>query len=80
MESKDNNNLTIKVSDLGFSCYFNEEGLKQVMGTPLFMAPEFFSRRSYSSKVDIWAIGVITYLMLTGCLPFKAPVGPQLEA
>ena len=79
MESKDPNNLTIKVSDLGFSCYYNEEGMKHVMGTPLFMAPEFFARRSYTSKVDIWAIGVITYLMLTGCLPFKAPVGRQLE-
>ena len=40
------------------------------------MAPEFFVKDkklkdiAYSNKIDIWAIGVTAYFMLSGCLPF----------
>ena len=41
LESKDKNNLDIKISDFGFSCFFDPElGLKLKLGSLLYMAPE----------------------------------------
>lgn len=36
----------------------------------MFMAPELFKKKTYNEKVDIWSIGVITYMLLSGCAPF----------
>ena len=35
------------------------------------MAPELCEERSYDNKVDVWAIGVITFVLLTGSAPFS---------
>lgn len=40
-------------------------------GTIYYRAPEMLVSGMYSQLVDIWAIGVICYEMLTGDLPFK---------
>ena len=45
-----------------------------VLGSPLYMAPELVRRISYDNKVDIWALGCITYLMLSGLNPFQSRV------
>ena len=45
--------------------------LKEIVGTAYYMAPEIFSR-SYDEKVDIWACGVILYILITGLPPFNA--------
>ncbi|KAH6946399.1 hypothetical protein HPB50_013233 [Hyalomma asiaticum] len=37
-----------------------------------YMAPELVSRRPYTGAVDMWSLGVIAYLLLTGVLPFNA--------
>ncbi|XP_077503777.1 serine/threonine-protein kinase H1 homolog [Amblyomma americanum] len=37
-----------------------------------YMAPEMVSRRPYTHAVDMWALGVITHVLLTGVLPFDA--------
>ena len=36
------------------------------------MAPELFQKKKYDKTVDIWAIGVLIFSMLFGCVPFKA--------
>lgn len=49
-------------------------------GTGHFMAPETFSRNAtYGSEIDIWSLGIMTYVMLFGCYPFDAPFLSQLE-
>ena len=71
LDSQDKSNLDIKISDFGFACFFNpDEGLDLVLGSPIYMAPEIIQKEKYNDKVDIWSIGVITYMLLTGRNPF----------
>jgi serine/threonine protein kinase len=45
-------------------------------GTPGFLAPEVILSRSYTCKVDIWCLGVVFYILLSGMMPFTAdPTG-----
>jgi serine/threonine protein kinase len=44
--------------------------LKEVLGSPLYMAPEIVKKQSYDHKVDVWSAGVVIYAMLSGRLPF----------
>lgn len=69
--STDPKNFNIKIADLGFAEKYNKEtGLDLVLGTPLYMAPELVKQKKYTEKVDIWALGVITYQLLCGKTPF----------
>ena len=68
MCSKESSDLRIKLSDFGFSSFYDTQ--KTMLGTPLYMAPEIFKKKKYTNKVDIWSIGVITYKLLTGKSPF----------
>jgi serine/threonine protein kinase len=71
LESKNIDTLDIKIADFGFSCIFDpDEGLDLVLGSPLYMAPEIIEGKIYNEKVDIWSIGVITYMLLSGRNPF----------
>jgi calcium/calmodulin-dependent protein kinase (CaM kinase) II/calcium/calmodulin-dependent protein kinase I len=70
MESKDS--LEIKITDFGFACFYNKEEKKsEILGSPLYMAPEIVSLEPYDNKVDIWSVGVIAYILLAGRPPFK---------
>ena len=48
------------------------EKVKLPVGTPLYMAPEILSRQPYDKKVDIWALGVLSYIMLSSEPPYDA--------
>lgn len=41
-----------------------------IIGTPHYMAPEIITGKGYSFPVDLWSLGVITYELLCGKLPF----------
>ena len=63
--------MIVKVTDFGFACQFElEDGLTQILGSPLYMAPEIVLGKHYDSKVDIWSLGCIVNIMLTGNAPF----------
>jgi TRAP-type mannitol/chloroaromatic compound transport system substrate-binding protein len=65
-----------KIIDFGISRIFTSESIKSHLpkGTPCYMAPEAFLGTK-NPPVDIWAVGVILYQMLTGELPF--PIDPS---
>ena len=90
LESNDPENFDIKISDFGFSCFFDpDEGLETILGSPLYMAPEvvkrkFFDKkenlkRTYNEKVDIWSIGVMTFMFLSGAIPFPGKTKVEIE-
>ena len=66
--------LTVKLTDFGFANFYDPEegGFTDVLGTPMYMAPEIIQKKKYDHKVDIWAAGVVAYVMLTGRPPFRA--------
>ena len=65
------NDVKVKLTDFGFACYFKQgEELKLPLGSPLYMAPELIRKKPYDQRVDTWAVGVMTYIMLTGTPPF----------
>ena len=71
LDSTDKDELEVKLTDFGFACYFDpKQGLDTVLGSALYMAPELLAKQSYNEKVDIWAIGVISYMLMTGRNPF----------
>jgi serine/threonine protein kinase len=72
MESQDPTSLQIKMTDFGFASFYNpKDGLNDVLGSPLYMAPEIVDNQQYNAKVDIWSIGVIAYILLSGRPPYK---------
>eukprot|EP00931_Biecheleriopsis_adriatica_P030162 TRINITY_DN1779_c0_g1_i1.p1 TRINITY_DN1779_c0_g1~~TRINITY_DN1779_c0_g1_i1.p1 ORF type:complete len:311 (-),score=50.86 TRINITY_DN1779_c0_g1_i1:98-1030(-) len=61
----------VVLGDFGVAASVQQcERLSTQVGTPVFWAPEIFSE-SYSEKVDIWALGVSLYGLLSGRFPFR---------
>jgi calcium/calmodulin-dependent protein kinase I len=61
--------LNIKIGDFGFATHA-VAGLTAACGTPGYVAPEILEGEAYGTPVDIWAVGVITYILLCGYPPF----------
>ena len=58
-----------KVADFGFACKADFKGqklIKECVGTPLYMAPQLLENVPYTSKSDLWSIGMMFYEMLFG--------------
>lgn len=46
--------------------------LKSCVGSPIYMAPQILERSPYTTKCDVWSLGVIFYEMVFGYPPWKA--------
>lgn len=63
----------VKLVDFGLSkTYGPGETCKEPFGTLCYVAPEILLQRSYDKSVDLWSLGVIVHLMLSGTLPFDS--------
>lgn len=61
----------IKLIDFGLSQKLVPgEDICEMMGTPEFVAPEVINYEPLHLNTDIWAVGVITYILLSGASPF----------
>jgi serine/threonine protein kinase len=72
----------VKLADFGLAKIVKEDGLKTFCGTPAYFAPEVLQRRHtvtgqgrYGKPADMWSLGVILYILLTG----KPPFDPDME-
>ena len=64
------NKFNPKICDFGFSTYI-QKNLKDKLGTPEYMAPEIYKGNYDGEKVDIFALGVILFNLITGIYPFE---------
>ncbi|XP_066133374.1 inactive serine/threonine-protein kinase PLK5 isoform X2 [Saccopteryx bilineata] len=77
-----NENMEVKIGDLGLAARVGPGGRchRVLCGTPNFLAPEVVSRNGHSCKSDIWALGCIMYMVLTGAPPFVvAPLSEMYQ-
>lgn len=66
--------LQVKLADFGLAEFsvdgeINEQQ-QTMIGTPGYVAPEVVKREKYGPPVDMWAVGVLLYIMLSGKMPF----------
>ena len=73
LDFKDKDKFDIKVIDFGFACLYDpkkDAGMDTYLGTPAYMAPEICNYQTYTEKVDVWAFGVIIFMLLSGQMMF----------
>ena len=69
---------SLKLGDFGLAQVVSEP-LFTVCGTPTYVAPEILAETGYGVKVDVWATGVIMYILLVGFPPFSSRTNNQEE-
>ncbi|KAJ8524432.1 hypothetical protein ON010_g16686 [Phytophthora cinnamomi] len=61
----------VKIIDFGLAKLLDaDDKTASFLGTRGYLAPEMLQREAYSMSVDMWALGIIVYVLLCGCLPF----------
>mmetsp|Transcript_33124 Transcript_33124/g.52700 ORF Transcript_33124/g.52700 Transcript_33124/m.52700 type:complete len:567 (-) Transcript_33124:30-1730(-) len=78
-EKKDTDHL--KLIDFGFSKRWDpsqESKMKASCGTLSYVAPEVLSK-NYTSKCDMWSLGVVMFILLAGYMPFSGPDDVQIK-
>ncbi|XP_048474174.1 serine/threonine-protein kinase D1-like [Rhincodon typus] len=62
----------VKLCDFGFARIIGEKSFRRsVVGTPAYLAPEVLLDKGYNRSLDMWSVGVILYVSLSGTFPFN---------
>lgn len=71
MYSSPDDGAVVKIVDFGLGKVVGDTNVMfTACGTPGYVAPEILRGESYTTKVDIWSLGVILYILLCGFPPF----------
>ena len=62
----------VMISDFGYATQSFTDELEDIVGTPHYMAPEVMLGLLYGKAVDVWSLGVTTFVSLSGCFPFES--------
>jgi len=70
----DNNDQSdVKIADFGLSSLQGpNQDVHERLGTLHYTAPEILSGKPYDASVDVWSLGVITYVLLSGTFPYDS--------
>ncbi len=60
----------VKLIDFGLAKVMKEDTARSFLGTRGYLAPEMLQRAAYDKSIDVWALGIIVFVLLCGCLPF----------
>ena len=60
---------TVKICDFGWAVH-SHLLRRTCCGTPIYLSPEVLSSQLYDNKVDVWAVGILTYELLCKKIPF----------
>ncbi|ETV67170.1 CAMK/CAMK1 protein kinase [Aphanomyces astaci] len=71
-------NTSVKIGDFGYAVVAAESTLTTACGTPSYVAPEILLHEPYGKPVDVWSVGVITYILLVGYMPFHGNTQVEL--
>jgi MAP/microtubule affinity-regulating kinase len=72
-------NGQVKIIDFGFAVAIPVgQKLKVFCGTPSYIAPEIISGQPYGFPGDVWALGILLYVLLAGRFPYKAATQREL--
>ena len=64
--------MQVKLCDFGFARIIGEKSFRRsVVGTPAYLAPEVLRKKGYDRTLDMWSVGVIIYVSLSGTFPFN---------
>lgn len=74
----DGNLSNVKIIDFGLAKQWknNSKPLDEIIGSPSYISPQIIDGE-YTHKCDLWALGVIAYVLLCGQLPFGIATEPQ---
>ncbi|GAB1609612.1 serine/threonine-protein kinase D3-like [Argonauta hians] len=62
----------VKLCDFGYARIIGEKSFRRsVVGTPAYLAPEVLKSKGYNRSLDMWSVGVIVYVSLSGTFPFN---------
>lgn len=68
----------LRTADFGLSCFFRPtEEFDSIVGSAYYVAPEVL-RRKYTWQADMWSLGVILYILLSGMPPFYGDTETQI--
>lgn len=71
-EEEKDGRLHCYIADFGLSRFFsNEIQMKSKVGSLEYTAPEVFNTGGYGPGCDLWSVGVVAYILLTGTFPFS---------
>ena len=80
MTSEDDN-ADIRILDFGLGKIVSpNEKCSEPYGTVIYCAPEIIKNKPYTKDVDSWSLGIITYILLYGRLPYWDPEKAKLKA
>ncbi|KAJ8951035.1 hypothetical protein NQ314_007735, partial [Rhamnusium bicolor] len=68
-------NTIYKIIDLGYAKELND-AVVSFVGTLHYLAPEIFQTERYNNSVDYWSMGILTFEIICGVLPFLPHLSP----
>ncbi|CAD5224115.1 unnamed protein product [Bursaphelenchus okinawaensis] len=70
--TSDSDFTQVKLCDFGFARIIGERSFRRsVVGTPAYLAPEVLRNKGFNRSLDMWSVGVIVYVSLSGTFPFN---------